>query len=95
MMSWFPKTEVLRVPLDAFDPGVVSFTYPDSMISLVCSEWERFRPYLKPWHGEVYTLEEIYKVVREYGFPEAWDGDGKNFDRYVEVQVWTDECLKI
>ncbi|XGV94695.1 MAG: hypothetical protein ACAF41_18345 [Leptolyngbya sp. BL-A-14] len=48
---------------------MTSFTYPDSMPSLAISTDTigRADSYRKPIHGQVFTLEEIAEVVREYG----------------------------
>jgi hypothetical protein len=85
----------IRIPLSAFSESDVSFTYPDSMVSL----WmDRDRPaeYYRPdYHGKIFTLSEILAVVEKNGLPdEGWkinlpEGVGS----YIEAQVWNHELL--
>ncbi len=51
---------------------------------------ERGKFYLKPFHGQVFTQDEIIDVVQTYGLPgdrwkveEAW-----RYDRFIEAQIW-------
>lgn len=80
----------LEIPLSLFDSDQISFTYPDSMPSFNIPRTERGKPYLKPFHGQVFTQDEIIKVVQKYGLPgdrwkieEAW-----RYDRFIEAQIW-------
>ncbi|MDJ0532144.1 MAG: hypothetical protein QNJ70_06550 [Xenococcaceae cyanobacterium MO_207.B15] len=80
----------LKIPLSLFDSNQISFTYPDSMPSFNIPRVERGKPYLKPFHGQVFTKDEITEVVQTYGLPgdrwkveEAW-----RYDRFIEAQIW-------
>ncbi|MGL5795910.1 MAG: hypothetical protein ACRC06_16220 [Waterburya sp.] len=57
---------------------------------------ERGKTYLKPFHGQVFTLEEIKKVIQNYGLPgDKWKTEELwRYDRFVEVQIWDDRPLK-
>ena len=80
------------VPLDAFDPGVLTFTYPDSMSS--CPQHHRTDRDIKPYQGQVYTLSEVKDVARRYGFPDPkLPRDVRGPDSFIEVQVWDDRPL--
>ncbi|HEY9768835.1 MAG TPA: hypothetical protein V6C71_10115 [Coleofasciculaceae cyanobacterium] len=48
----------------------MSITYPDSMPSFNIPRTQRGKPYLKPFDGQVFTLDEIAEVVQTYGLPE-------------------------
>jgi hypothetical protein len=48
----------------------------------------------KPYRNQVYTINEIYKVIKEYGLPQQWNSDGHNGpERYIEVQIWDDKPI--
>jgi hypothetical protein len=85
-----------RVPLSAFRPGDVSFTYPDSMISLWFGSDRPAEYYLPDYHGQVFTLPEILAIVAEHGVPEeCWDTHlPDDLAPYIEAQVWNCEPLK-
>ena len=59
----------LVLPLAAFPPEVLTFTYPDSMASLPLSRDDRLRAHRKAHHGKVFTLPEIAAVVARFGLP--------------------------
>ena len=86
----------IRLPLSIFDEGDVSFTYPDSMISL----WfENDRPpeyYMPDYHGKIFTRAEILAIVAEKGVPEdCWDTHlPDTLAPYIEGQVWNHEVLR-
>jgi hypothetical protein len=43
----------------------------------------------------VYTYEEIVEIIKKYGLPQVWNEDGRyGPERYIEVQVWSDEPLE-
>ena len=46
----------------------------------------------KEYRHKLYTYPEILDVIARYGLPQSWNDDGKNGpERYIEVQVWSDE----
>jgi hypothetical protein len=86
----------IRIPLSAFTEQDVSFTYPDSMISL---EFARERPaeyYLPDLHGKVFTMAEILALVEARGMPEeTWETKLPwHLAPYIEAQVWNHDLLK-
>jgi hypothetical protein len=88
----------LEIPLSILPSAIISFTYPDSMASLgiasdTTEQGEFFR---KPFHGQVFTLEEIRGVVDEYGMPgDRWKYEERwRHDRYIEAQVWDDRPIR-
>lgn len=85
----------IRLPLSIFSEYDLSFTYPDSMISLWFANEKPSEYYLPEYHGKVFTLPEILAIVRERGLPEiAW---GTNLPAdlapYIEAQVWNHKPL--
>ncbi|MER8785254.1 MULTISPECIES: hypothetical protein [unclassified Mesorhizobium] len=85
----------LVMPLGVFSPSVLTFTFPDSMASLPIATLESHRLERRPYHGKVFTLGEIRRVVAEFGLPgEHWRSDYlRRFDRFIEVQVWDDRPI--
>ncbi|MDB5553741.1 MAG: hypothetical protein JWL86_3725 [Rhizobium sp.] len=85
----------LVMPLALFSPKVLTFTFPDSMASLPIATLESHRPERRPYHGKVFTLQEIEEVIEEFGLPDKhWQVDHlRRFDRFIEVQVWDDRPI--
>jgi hypothetical protein len=104
--DWFANlyanTRNVRLSLKQLDPDTTSFTYPDSVVSM------RLGPAfglpvdpVRPYHEKVFRLSELDSVVSEYGLPNDAPEEGdayadyhlKEFERYIEVQVWDDESV--
>jgi hypothetical protein len=89
LLTWYPQGCELRVPLRAFRPETVSFTYGDTFPAMRYADG-------KPYRGQVYTLSELPSLVEQYGLPQDWNPDGEGGpDRYIEAQVWDDEPLRL
>lgn len=84
------------IPLSAFSPDTLTFTYPDSMASLPIGTRDDHPSYRKAYHGHVFTLHEIKDVVAMFGMPGArWMTDpSMRYDKFIEVQVWDDRPIK-
>lgn len=90
------RPESLVIPLAALPPETLTFTYPDSMASLALATKAAHAAERMPYHGQVFTLDEIRDVIAEHGMP---DQRGKMAvpkfnDRFIEVQVWDDRPLR-
>jgi len=99
MRTWFEHPDYVQIPVEAFDPGTVSYTYGDSFAI--------FDPALdtgEAWWGNVYRYEEILGLIAQYGFPEdpAYDMLHRVFPKdrhinhylkFVEAHVWSDAVL--
>jgi len=87
----------IRIPLSVFTEYDVSFTYPDSMISLWFGRERPKEYYLPDYHGKVFTLSEILSIVGEKGLPEEdWETNlPNNLAPYIEAQLWNHKLLKI
>jgi hypothetical protein len=82
LLSWYRDGRELRIPLAAFDPAVISFTYGDTFPAMRFADG-------KPYRGQVYTLAELSGLAATYGLPQAWNADGQGGpERYIEAQVW-------
>jgi hypothetical protein len=85
----------ILVPLSSFDEGDVSFTYPDSMISLWFWREKPHEYYHPDVHGIVFTRQEIISLIAQRGLPEDWQmGLPSGLAPYIEAQVWNLEPLK-
>ncbi|GAB4065624.1 hypothetical protein KHC28_21610 [Ancylobacter sonchi] len=80
----------LVLPLDAFRSEMLTFTYPDSMASLPIATRPDLAAHRRPYHGHVFTLDELREVVARFGMPgERWRHDpARQHDRFIEVQAW-------
>lgn len=87
--SWYEHSGFLRIPVEEFDPSTLSFTYGDMLPT--------FSPRAddgKEYRGQVYRYDEILKLIEKYGLPQNWNPDGAlGPERYIEVQVWSDETV--
>jgi hypothetical protein len=86
---------VIRIPLSIFTEYDISFTYPDSMISLWFGREKPAEYYQPDLHGKIFTLPEIQSIVEMKGMPEEdWKIDlPRDLAPYIEAQVWRHELL--
>ena len=86
----------IRIPLSDFQPLDVSFTYPDSMISLWFGTDRPPEYYMPDYHGKVFTLAEILAIVQARGVPEeCWETHlPDELAPYIEAQVWNHRPLQ-
>ena len=85
----------IHVHLSALSEADVSFTFPDSMVSLWLFKDRPSDYYLPEYHGKIFTLPEILSIVSEKGMPEeGWKIKiPENTGPYIEAQVWNREQL--
>lgn len=90
----------VRIPLSVVPTHHVSFTYPDSVTSMGLLSEFGIHVARQPYHGKVHRIEELAAVVGRYGLPagtrpRSYQGHQfKDFEHYIEVQVWADDTLK-
>lgn len=91
--SMAPGTEEVRINLSEVPKEFLSFTYPDSIASRVLCKDDRNR---RPFHGQVFTLDEILDIIDSYGFPEdkVEEVDGIRFPLFIEAQLWSTAPIK-
>jgi hypothetical protein len=89
----------VRISLSVMPTHHVSFTYPDSVTSMGLLSDFGIHAAHQPYHGNVYRIEELAGVVGRYGLPRgtrpnSYQGHQfKDFEHYIEVQVWADDTL--
>jgi len=90
-------TVEIQVPLSAFNEKVVSFTYPDSMVSFILNMERNPEYYLPEYHGQVFTLAEMRAILEANGLPGyKWGSElPSDMANYIEAQIWDDEPLQI
>ncbi len=99
--EWFkqlsPDTKEVVLALDELPSPVTSFTYPDSFEAMGFGpDFGIPRPEARPYHDRVYMIDELEAVIGEYGMPGVEDDEywGEPVERYVEVQLWSDEPVR-
>ncbi len=85
----------VHIPLAVFTESDVSFTYPDSMLSLWFAKDKPIEYYQPEYHGKVFTISEILLIVEARGLPEEeWKSNlPSDLAPYIEAQVWNHEPL--
>ena len=85
----------IEIPLCEFTEQEVSYTFVDSMYSLVLSKDKPPEYYQPEYHGKVFTLSEIEAIIVKKGEPEKgwWGNLPRDFFPYIEAQVWHQEKL--
>jgi hypothetical protein len=88
-------TAEIQVPLSIFSECDISFTYPDSMVTLLMKSQKNPEYYQPGYHGVLFTLPEILAIIRSKGLPdEGWETDvPSTLAHYIEAQVWN--CKKL
>ena len=82
LRDWYVQGCELSIPIGAFAPEVISFTYGDTFPALRLRDG-------RPYRGQVYTLVELPALIEQYGLPQDWNPDGQyGPERYIEAQVW-------
>lgn len=82
--EWFDCGIVTTIPLNRIPSDFISFTYGDSQSTL-------------KKRGELIMLTKdmLFTAISDYdGTLEQFLAEASNQYRYIEVQVWNDDCLK-
>lgn len=88
--TWYENPSCICIPIHCFDLRTVSFTYGDSHPTFS----ERVNDG-KEYRKQLYTYNEILKIIDKYGLPQNWNADGRHGpERYIEAHIWCDEPLK-
>lgn len=88
LRDWYMEGCELSIPIHAFAPDTISFTYGDLFPAFRLHDG-------RPYRGQVYTLAEIPTLIHQYGLPQDWNADGKHGpERYIEAQIWDDVPLQ-
>ncbi len=87
---------IISIPIEQIDESKISFTYPDSMVSYWLKDQKSSEKYFQSkYHGVVFTLDEIFDLLREVEhFERVWeDEETRAFDFFVEAQLWTESPI--
>jgi hypothetical protein len=86
--QWYKNAKEIKIPISAFDPKTISFTYGDIFPAMRYEDGRAYRQ-------KVYTLDEIEQIINIYGLPQEWNKEGNNGpERYIEVQVWDNNPIE-
>jgi hypothetical protein len=86
--TWYKSPSYIEIEWGEFNEDSISFSYGDLFPTML---YQDDRPYRK----QIYTKQEIIKVISEYGLPQEWNYAGdKGPERYIEVQIWDEEGIK-
>ena len=101
---WYEETGIIEIPLEEFDDTVISFTYPDSMMTLMLAENQYealslfkvadIEKYKRAHHGKVFTKSELQSVIEKYGLPDKSQQKNNPGNRMIEAQIWDLEVIK-
>jgi hypothetical protein len=93
--STLETTVEKEIPLSIFNESDISFTYPDSMVSYMFAKQKDPKFYQSDYHGKIFTLPEIVKIINANGMPgEEWKTNmPENLANYIEAQVWNKKPL--
>lgn len=83
--DWFDRGIITSIPLNLIHSDYISFTYGDSMSVLK-----------RDGEFTMLTKDMLLKTISDYeGTTEEFLMNIENQYRYIEVQIWNDECLII
>lgn len=84
------ESRMIQMSVGDFNPDRISFTYPDSMISYWLKGQIDRVFYLAEYHGRVFTLNEISKIIEQFGIPNTeWRIEpSRKYDLFIEAQIW-------
>jgi hypothetical protein len=89
------STTRIEVPVSILAEGDISFTYPDSMVTLLLEHLKDPEIYQPDYHGKLFTLSEMRAIVAVKGMPdEGWETRAPDhLAHYIEAQVWNRKPL--
>jgi hypothetical protein len=101
--NWFrglaDNMQEVVVPLKDLPSEVTSFTYPDSFTAMGLGPEFGLRYDPRPYHQQVYRIEELDDVTGRYGMPldepsKYEDYHQRPFETYIEVQLWAETPIQ-
>jgi hypothetical protein len=98
---WFEglatNTQQVVLELARMPAAVTSCTYPDSFTAMGFGPDYGLPSGPQPYHDRVFSLADLPALIARYGLPDDvpdQDYEGyqqRPFEKYVEVQLWSDE----
>lgn len=77
LKRYYTNPASIAIPISYFDPSVISFTYCDSFLTYSRTDNH-------PTRRKLYTVDEIGKVIDDYGV----DFDEDDYMALIEMQLW-------
>jgi hypothetical protein len=85
--EWYENGEEICIHINEFADSTISFTYGDLFPTMRFEDGKIYRK-------QVYTKDEIYKIIDRFGMPQLWNHDGSHGpERYIEAQIWDDKPI--
>lgn len=88
------EPKVLEIPRAECSAEWTSFTYTDSYYTFQTQTLRGIRIPAQPHRGQLYRLDELHRVIDEFGLPPGYADHTEEFDVYIEVQIWSDHPLQ-
>jgi hypothetical protein len=89
--TWYQSPNYLKVKISQLNIDEMSFTYGDLFPTFSEKIIDN-----KEYRRNVYTCNEIMKLINKYGLPQDWNNDGKHGpERYIEVHYWNNNLTEI
>lgn len=89
LKTWYRDSSYVKIDIGEFDINTISFSYGDM--------FPTFSPHVsdgREYRRQIYTYDEILKLIEKYGLPQAWNADGSlGPERYIEAHVWSDSTV--
>jgi len=86
----------VQIPVESVPARCVSFTLTDSVFNYRRVNLRNVMIPSRPYHDELFTLAEVWHQLSTYDLPtDQWRTDpSRQFEVYVEAQVWSDEPIR-
>jgi hypothetical protein len=89
--SWYEHGNYIKINIENINKEEVSFTYGD----LFPTFSEHINDNME-YRKNVYTYDEILRIIEKYGLPQEWNSNGKyGPERYIEAHLWNNELRDI
>jgi hypothetical protein len=89
----------VELSIDQLPESSTSVTYPDSFTAMAIAPKYGLPYEPRPYHEQVFPLGQLHELIEKWGLPEDPVGgyenyEGRPFEMYVEIQVWSDEPVR-
>ena len=100
--TWFqnlsPDMRAVHLSVEDLPVESTSVTYPDSVVSMGIGVEYGLPDSPRPYHGQVFFLDELPGLVEKFGLPNDETGDYngyafREFEKFIEIQLWIDDPI--
>jgi len=84
----YKNGDLIKISVEEFDMSTVSFTYGDSTQN---SDPGTFSD--KSYWNQVYTYDEIFEIIKKYGWITKGNNIGWRDPYYIEAQAWSEDSV--